>query len=180
MTSYKLQVKNCPPNSRSQASGMGQEARLRRAGFELIEMLIAISIITASVAAIISVAQKSIQVSRQSLHQAQASFLLEEGAESVRTLRDTSWALVLTLIPGITYYPTWVSSWTFLPTPNTVGIFTRTITVQNVNRDISDDITASGGSLDIGTKLITVTVSWQEGGTAMSKSISFYISDIFS
>jgi len=53
--------------------------------------------------------------------------------------------------------------------------------VSAVNRDdTTKDIVTSGGTTDAGTRLVTVTVSWLEGATTVSKSIQFYIMDIFS
>ena len=60
---------------------VGSLEKLR--GFMMVEILIVISIIVVSVLAALAVAQKSIYLSRQSLHQSQAAFLLEEGAEAV-------------------------------------------------------------------------------------------------
>lgn len=130
----------------------------------MIEVLVAASIITASILAAMAVAQKSIHVSRQSFHATQAVFLLEEGAENTRIARDNAWSNVVALNSS-----------------ETVGIFTRTIVASNVNRDNSTkDIVASGGSADDRTKLITVTVSWSEGGSTIAKTLKFFISDIFS
>ena len=119
-------------------------------------------------------------MSRQALHVSQATFLLEEGAEAVRIFRDNAWSNISSLNVGTNYYPTFSGTWTVSTTPSTVGIFTRVITIANVNRDAtSGDITTSGVN-DSGTKLITITVSWTESGQAMSKTLSFYIMDIFS
>ena len=147
----------------------------------MVEIIIAIVIITTSVLAAMVVTQKSIYVARQSLHASQASFLLEEGAEVVRILRDNAWSNISSLSTEVDYYPTFSSpNWSLSVTPNTVGIFTRTVTVANVNRDsVSKDISESGTD-DPGTKLITVTVSWSEGGVTVNKTLSFYIMDIFS
>src|SRR3989339_357200 len=50
-----------------------------------------------------------------------------------------------------------------------------------VNRDnATKDIVTSGGTSDAGTKLITVTVSWKEGGTTVTKTLQFYLTDVFS
>lgn len=145
----------------------------------MVEVLIAISIIVVSVLAAMSVTQKSISVSRQALHTSEASFLLEEGAEVVRIVRDNSWANISSLTNATDYYPVFSGSWTLSSTPSTVGIFTRTVNVASVNRDASDDI-ASSGTDDPSTKLITITVSWNEGENVVSKTLSFYIMDIFS
>lgn len=149
-------------------------------GFLTVEIIVAVSILVVSVLAAMTVTQKSISVSRQALHVSEASFLLEEGAEVARILRDNAWSNISSLSVGANYYPTFSSSWTLSSTPSTVGIFTRTVTVANVNRDpTSGDIAVSGAN-DPGTKLITITVSWNESGQNMNKTLSFYIMDIFS
>lgn len=150
------------------------------AGFMTLEVLIAVSIITVSILASTAVAQKSIYVSRQALHYTQASFLLEEGGETVRIVRDNAWNNISSLTPGTNYYPTFTGgTWTLSLTPNTVGIFTRKVVITNVSRDnVTKDI-ASVGTDDPGTKLVTITVSWPEGGTTISKNLSFYIFNIF-
>jgi Tfp pilus assembly protein PilV len=151
-------------------------------GFLMIEVLIVASILTVSVLAAMSVAQKSISLSEQSLHTYQASFLLEEGAEAVRIVRDNSWSNISSLTSGTNYYPSFSGgTWTLSTIPNTIDIFTRTVNVQDVNRDnTTHDIVSSGGTLDSGTKLMTITVSWNEGGQSLSKTLSFYVMNIFS
>ena len=147
----------------------------------VIEVLIAVSIIAVSILAAMTVAQKSVQVSRQSFHATQASFLLEEGAEAVRVLRDNAWTNISALSAGANYYPVFSSgTWTLSLSPATIGIFTRTISLANVNRDNSSKDISVSGSDDPGTKLVTVTVSWPEGGTTVTKTLQFYILDIFS
>lgn len=147
----------------------------------MVEVLVAASIITVSILAAMAVTQKAVFVSRTSFHQTQAGFLLEEGAEAVRILRDNAWSNISSLTAGTNYYPTFSGgTWTLSLTPNTVGIFTRTVVISAVNRDnTTKDISVSGTD-DAGTKLITVTVSWIEGGATINKSLQFYIMDIFS
>ncbi len=154
---------------------------LRSGGFMMVEILIAVSIMVVIVLATMAVVQKGISISRQSLHNAQASFLLEEGGESVRILRDNAWSNISNLSLSTNYYPTFSGgTWTLTTTPNQVGSFTRTVQVFVVNRDATTgDIVSGGGVLDLGTKLITVNVSWSEAGQTVSKNLSFYISNIF-
>jgi Tfp pilus assembly protein PilV len=150
-------------------------------GFMLVEVVVVTAIIIVSVLAAMSVTQKSVYVSRQALHISQASFLLEEGAEVVRILRDSNWTNISSLIVGTSYYPTYSSSWSLSTTSSNVGSFTRTVTIASVSRDATTgDIVSFGGVDDTGTKLITVNVSWLEGGVTLNKSLSFYIMDIFS
>lgn len=148
--------------------GHGEENRTmkknsKNVGFMVVEVLIATSIITVSILAATAVAQKSIHVSRQAFHTTQATFLLEEGAENARIERDNAWDNITTLNSS-----------------EQIGIFTRTVVASSVNRDdFSKDIVSAGGTLDPRTKLITVTVFWQEGGQTINKSLQFYLSDIF-
>jgi len=154
----------------------------KNSGFMVVELLIGVSIITVSIFAAMIVAQKSINVSRQALHVSQASFLLEEGAEAVRIVRDNAWSNISNLTASASYYPNFSGgTWVLDSNLNTIGIFTRNVSVSAVNRDdTTKDIVTSGGTTDAGTRLVTVTVSWLEGATTVSKSIQFYIMDIFS
>ena len=147
----------------------------------MVETLIVISIISVSIIAFMAVAQKSIFISRQSTHAVEAAFLLEESAEAVRIVRDNAWSNVSTLTLDTDYYPTFSGgTWTLSLTPNVVGIFTRTVSVASVKRDdVTGDISTTGTD-DPGTRLITVTVSWREGGDTITKTLAFYIADIFS
>lgn len=147
----------------------------------MVELLISSAIIVSAFLVAAGVAQKSLQVSRQAVHSAQASFLLEEGSEASRIVRDNSWTTFSALTNGTVYYPTYSGgTWTLSTTPNQVdSFFTRTVTLSAVYRDGNDDI-ASSGTLDSDIKKITVSVSWQEGSTTLTKTISFYLTNLFS
>ncbi len=150
-------------------------------GFLTVEMLVSVSIITAVIISSSIVAQKSLNLSRRAVHTVQASYLLEEGAEAIRTIRDDTWDH----FPNFNYnVPNGLEFsggvWTVSGSSSTIGIFTRTVTFYTVNRDgITGDIVTSGGSYDTGTVLVKVEVSWPEGGETITKSLYFYITDIF-
>jgi Tfp pilus assembly protein PilV len=151
----------------------------KQAGFLLVEVLIVSAIMTVAALAIIAVAQKSIYVARESLHITQANFLLEEGAEAVRVLRDSGWSNISALNAGTDYYPTYSGTWTLSASPNTVGNFTRKVTLTSVNRDATTQDIAISGANDTGSRLVTVTVSWTEGGATVTKTLSYYLMNIF-
>ena len=154
---------------------------IKNSGFMVVEILVAASIITISILAATAVAQKSIYVSRQAFHATQAAFFLEEGAETVRILRDNAWTNISSLSAGTNYYPTFSGGiWTLSTTPNAVDIFTRTVSITNVNRDNTTKDISVTGTDDPGTKLVTVTASWTEGGVVITKTLQFYIINIFS
>jgi len=147
----------------------------------MIEVLVSLSIIVVSILAAMSVTERSIAVSRQTLHITQASFLLEEGAEIVRILRDDEWSNISNLSVDTSYYPIFTNGdWSLSVTSTTVENFTRTVVVSNVNRDATTSDIAPSGVNDPLTRLVTVTVSWNEGSQARSKTLQFYIMDIFS
>lgn len=149
-------------------------------GFMIVEILVAISIITVSILAAMAVAQKSVYISRQAFHATQAAFLLEEGAEAVRIVRDNAWSNISSLTADTNYYPTFSGgTWTLSTTANTVGIFTRTVVITNVKRDDTTKDISSIGTDDPGTKLVTVSLSWGEGGVTITKTLPFYIINIF-
>ncbi len=146
----------------------------------MVEVLVATSIIVVAVLAFLAIVQKASVVSRQALHITQAGFLLEEGAEAVRILRDNAWSNISALTLNANYYPTFSGgTWILSATPNTVGIFTRTVTLSSVKRDATTRDISSTGVDEPLNKLVAVTVSWTEGGTTASKTLSFYITDIF-
>ena len=161
-------------------------------GFTIIEVLVACAIISISMFALMQTAQKGIQLSGVALKKSQASFLLEEGAEAVKSIRDNNWTTISNLSLSPTQYhlffnnssSAWVldTSSTSLVGSTTVyplNGFDRKVPIYSVGRDDSDDILESGGTIDPRTKKVTVEVSWNSSGVANTKSLSFYITDIF-
>ena len=146
----------------------------------MLEIVIATAIIATSFLAVLSVAQKSILLSRQAMHESQAAFLLEEGAEAVQTMRDSAWTNISSLTLGTNYYPLFSGGvWTLSTSPNQVGNFTRKVVIASVYRNNTSADIASSGTLDSGTKKVTVTVSWPEGSKTISKTLSFYLLNLF-
>ncbi|MFA7315586.1 MAG: type II secretion system protein [Candidatus Paceibacterota bacterium] len=152
-------------------------------GFTIIEVLIACAIISVTSFALISTAQKGIQLSNQALRQVQAGLLIEEGVEAVKTIRDNGWSTISGFALNTIYYPSFNTStntWSLGTTNPGIldSVFTRTVVFSEVNRDSNDDIVSSG-TVDARTKKVTVEVSWPSSGGSTSKAITFYIADIF-
>lgn len=149
-----------------------------RQGFFLIEAVIASAIVATTLVMMLGAISNVVAISKYSLQKTQASYLLEEGVEVAKLLRNQSWTNISGLSTGTTYYMSWSgSAWSYTPTaPGTAtGVFTRTIVFSSVSRDGTDTITASGGTADSGTRLGTVTVSWQQNGSSRTESLPFYI-----
>lgn len=165
----------------------------KNTAFTIVEVLIACSIISISMFALMQTAQKGLFLSNQSLNKSQASFLTEEGVEAVKSIRDNNWNDIgsITLdTPYYLFFNTSTKLWKLdntsttnllghIPTYPIDGVFGRTVTFSSVGRDANDDILATGGTIDSRTKKVTVTVTWTSAGVASSKDLSFYIADIF-
>jgi prepilin-type N-terminal cleavage/methylation domain-containing protein len=128
-------------------------------GFGLVEVVVAISIISVSLMALAVAGQISSRVVTDSLFKTQALFLAEEGIEVVRAMRDESWSqniAPLNFDAGIGYYliPTTVLgsiSWSVTTTdPGPIDdVFQRELYFSEVHRDgVTDDIATSSGLLD--------------------------------
>ncbi len=163
-----------------------------KSGFTIIEVLIACSIISISLFSLMEGANKGIYLSNQTLRKTQSNLLLEEGAEAVKSIRDNDWNTISNLNLDTQYHlyfdttnKVWVldnngnSLVGYIPSYPIDNIFNRTVAFSSVYRDSNDDITNGGGTIDPHTKKVTVSVSWPNSEGASSKSLSFYIADIF-
>lgn len=149
-------------------------------GSVAIEVLIGSVIISLALISSVLLMGKAMNITRQIMYEAKAAFLLEEGVESVKSIRDTDWSDISSLVESQVYYISWNNgSYQLSTTPSVIGDFTKTVVFESVYRDSEDDIVSSGGTIDDGTRFVTVNVSWQNGESVLNKEISFYISNIF-
>ena len=151
-----------------------------KAGFTIIEVLIACVIISITTLAVMSAASKGIELSNKALKQVQMSMILEEGVEAVKSIRDTNWITISDLNTDTNYYLFFnLNTWSLSTTPSSLidEVFTRTITLSPVYRDANDDI-ASSGTLDTGIKRVNITVSWISPSGVISKNMTFYLANI--
>jgi hypothetical protein len=143
--------------------------------------------------ALMQTAHKGLYLSEQALKKSQASFLIEEGVEAVKSIRDNNWTTIDEIIINTPYYlffNTTTNSWQLNNTSTTSlaghipvypldGVFNRTVTFYDVERDSYDDIVETGGSVDSHTKKVKITVTWPTSNGEISKDLFFYITDIF-
>jgi len=149
-------------------------------GFALIEVIVGVSILAFCLLGIISVGQGFLRLSFQSFQVAQANFLLEEGAEVARAFRDTSWTNISGLnTSGTKYYLNYSGGkWATTTTPIVIdNVFYRYITASSVYRDGNDDIKPSG-TLDDGTRKITVTATWKTSMGTTTRTVMEYLTNI--
>lgn len=153
-------------------------------GIALIEIIVGVAIIASSFLMLGSIAKLTLQLVDVGTQRLQAVFLLSEGIEAVRTMRDGGWAEnIAPLDAGATYYLQFDEAQNKWATTTIVqiidGVFTRSFAFPAVERNASDDIAASGGTVDPNTRRINIAVAWDNRGRAYEESISTYITDLF-
>ncbi|MES2059455.1 MAG: hypothetical protein V4438_00305 [Patescibacteria group bacterium] len=155
-----------------------------KTGMGLVEVVIGSAILATGFIILIQVYGLYARAAVANVSKIQAAFLLEEGQEAVRVMRDKSWSSnIAPLTAGSTYYLYWNGTlWTSTTTASMIDHkFARTAILQNVYRDASQNIAVSGTS-DANIKKIVVSVGWKDSPTAATttKSVSTYLTNIFS
>lgn len=129
-------------------------------GFGIIEIVVAVTIISIALFAISQTAAIYLKQIIQTKNSLKAAYYAEEALEAARSARDQTWANIST---AGTKYPV-ISSGKWTLSATNPGFledkFSRSIAVSDVSRDGSDNITTSGGTNDPDTKKITATISW--------------------
>jgi Tfp pilus assembly protein PilV len=155
-------------------------------GVGLIEVLVAAFIFSVILIALITANNIYLSSARSNLRIARASYLVEEGIEAVRTIRDRSpWLVISSLTSTSTLYylsfSTSTNLWSMGTTSNSVDSDTvRYVTINPVYRDPSsqDIVTDGSGSLDTNTVRVSSYVSLLNNGTQVVKSISTYMTNL--
>lgn len=139
-------------------------------GIGLIEIIVAISVISLTLLGTITAFQFHLRAGLDTTDRIRAIYLLEEGMEAARFLRDTGWTGSLSALSSGTPYHLATTSvgWDATTTPVLIdGTFFRTVIVSDVYRKTADDdIVPESASdskvLDPGTKRILVRVTWSD------------------
>ncbi len=156
----------------------------RKQGFGLVEVLVAVAIIAITSVSIFNVYTAYLRAELNNVKAVKAAFLMEEGLEVVRLLRDTSWtSYIAPVTASTTQYLNWTgSAWQFTTTPQMIDVrYARTVVFTTVYRDSNNRIAATG-TLDPNTRGFTVAVAWPDDNTALSttmKQISSYITNLY-
>jgi uncharacterized membrane protein len=151
-------------------------------GLSLVEVIIATAVILIFVVSLVGVHNFYLKFSTSNSDSVSAVMLVEEGAEAVRFLRDNSWSANLaSLSLGADYFLAFSSSGWQISAENTLidGKFSRRFVLNPVYRSPTGAIVSSGGALDPDSKFVTITVSWANGDTTASKSISIFIANLY-
>ena len=151
-------------------------------GFGIIEIIVASAIVGIIVFSMNQVNVFSLKASENASNRIEAVFLLNEGVEAIRFIRDKGWnANISPLLLGTDYFLSFTGTDYQLTTtaqPLISGKFGRTIRVFETKRNIHDDIDPAG-TVDPLTKKFVITISWPNRTTAATESIEFYLTDLF-
>ncbi len=145
------------------------------------EIVIGLSVITLFLFGVLAVARLSARLSQENANNIKAAFLLEEGTEALKILRDAGWtANIASLAVASDYYFSFNNSqWQADASDVFIdGIFERKFRLENVYRDGQDRI-ADSGSLDPNTKKVSLSVSWRQRSATTTKTISTYLTNLF-
>jgi len=149
-------------------------------GFSLVEVLVASAILMTIVVGVFGALRLFAQVSAQDAERTQAALLAGEAAEALQLLRDGGWTQnIASLSLDTPYYFAWQDgAYIATTTPLTIdGRFLRTITLEAVGRDGSDQI-AESGTVDEGTRRVYVEVSRAVDGELLVDS-DFLVHNIY-
>lgn len=131
-------------------------------GISIVEIIVASAIIAISVIGIVGAIQVYLKIVFQNTRETQAVLLLDETAEALQYMRDDSFSTHFDpIIFGDTYTIFWNASGYELST-STVYLpyeMTRTVVFSEVERDVNDQITASG-TVDPDTIKANVIITW--------------------
>jgi prepilin-type N-terminal cleavage/methylation domain-containing protein len=177
-------TKNRNKNNGRNKAAIGIDGKTANRGVGLIEVLIAVSIITVGALALSTAYTVYLKYALANQSNSQAAYLTEEGLEAVTFLRDKSWsANIAPLSTTTTYYLNFNSSggyWALTSTaqPYIDGQFLRTISIGDIKRNGNYQISPTG-TYDPNTKEITATVAYYQGHATTTQAISTYITNIY-
>jgi len=69
------------------------------------------------------------------------------------------------------------ATWTLVPEEEITNGFTQSVIFSEVRRDDNDDIVENGGTLDSGSKKITVSVLWIERGKSQQITLISFLTN---
>ncbi len=151
----------------------------RNRGGALIEVVVAaavLSVVSLSFLGAFSMLSRAHQRDTLAI---KGSLLAEEGVEALRFVKAAGWSGLSAAVGQTRYLSLGSSSWSLSTTPEVIdGAFYRTVTVSAVRRDASDDIVASGGTVDANALLLKSTVSWNWRGATSTVSYTSYVTNI--
>jgi hypothetical protein len=156
---------------------------MKSRGVTVVELVLGAAVISLFFYSIYSYYISVLRTSNLTTRYIQSAYLLEEGVEAVKSIRNENYTTgIKSLDKTKTYGLLWNgSTWSATTTPERIDdIFTRTINLEKAYRDGSSNLAVTGTE-DTDTVKITVNVSWgTNGGGSKTVTASTYVQNIFS
>jgi type II secretory pathway pseudopilin PulG len=137
---------------------------LTECGQSLIEVILAIGLSAIILPALLTGLVSSRQGKAQQSQRTQAVYLLNETADALRNIREKGWE---SFAVNGTFHPT-ISETTWVLTPGsaTVNGFNQSVVISDINRNANGEIVTSGGMLDLSSKKVDISISWDQPYTS--------------
>ncbi|MDD5749166.1 MAG: DUF2341 domain-containing protein [Patescibacteria group bacterium] len=135
--------------------------QLGQKGFSLMEVIAALAIFSILTAGVFYVATNSYRNFFGAGDRQQVAKFAQEGLSAARAIRDNSWQAIEDAAGQGALGASKDSggNWQFAGTSDSLGVLSRTVEIEDVYRDESGNIVSEGGSLDLNTYKVIVTVS---------------------
>lgn len=133
----------------------------------IIDIIVAMAILTIVVSSGVVVLATGFSLNRLSVNEVQANALAQEGIEAVRSIQGKSWSSFAAGNYGLTKTG---GQWNLTTGSETIGQFTRTITIAGVGRN-AGNLVDSGGTPEPDAFKVTSQVAWNFN-SARSDSVS--------
>jgi type II secretory pathway pseudopilin PulG len=142
-----------------------------RKGMSLVEIMVVMGLMALLIPSLLTAVVASREGTPQRENRLEATNLLKEAEEAVRSVRNEDWNDIGT---NGTFHPQDGGSyWELASGSEVLGLFTRQVVIADVQRDENMAVVASGGTVDPSTKKITTTVSWTQPIPASVQSIMY-------
>ncbi len=150
-------------------------------GFGLVEIIVVVSIVTVALWGFLQSEIFAFRLFSVEKKYQTAAWYGREGIEAMRAVRDESWAAnIAGLLFGTSYYPVIQNGkWklTQIAPPKLDGMYDRSLVINRVYRDESDQI-APSGTEDTRTRKVTSRVTWENRTVEFSTYITDFQSSL--
>ena len=156
-------------------------------GFSLIEMITSVALAAILLITFLSMIYYTTRINRVNSAKLRANLYLRETVEIAKALElsNSGWSELDTATCATECYPEVSSSamgdvWILMPGSEDLdnGAYTRSLSVQTVQRDqltFPNNIVETDGVIDLNTKKITATVTWNGGTEPYVKTVETYV-----
>lgn len=149
--------------------------KIKKSGQTVVEVLIALAIFSLLVAVVTTMTTGAYGTNLRISQRENATALVKEGLEAVRSIRDYNWQNLVDGTYGLSYQNGY---WEFSSNQEIIGSYTRKITISSLNREKDYCGTLGpGGISDPDIKKVSVSVEWP---IVAGKSTAIVLSSYFS